>query len=638
MSARKNLLDGYRIGGDLIDRIIVQAEKQSAGDIGSEGDNVPVPATPTQLAAAGATSTTPGNTADDALPGVLHETTVPAPAPGKTVHDKPGVVVNFPGTEPKEPLPEYPIEHRKDGLFEVFTIGDIEYRIGGIKPLFVTNLRVNIRARMGERSYFDSLDLYLARSRTAFALSLERNLGSEPARAERDMLRIIAFLETERDKALHNTGKSEPAAMTEAERQAGMNLLTDPNLFTRIVDDLSTLGYVGEYYNKQLLYLCAISRKRNKPLSVIILSQSASGKSYAVDCVRQLVPPGDVIAITSLSDQALNYLTDLEHKFLILGEAVHSEAVEHQIREMLSGQELSRLVVEKDPDSGRMESRMIKRPVIVSSVMGSTAGNVNPENASRCFVIHADESKEQTERIHEYQRKKKCSDRLLIESKETQEIISAHRAAQALLKNIAVVNDYAPRIDFPTALMRSRRDHQRFLDLIDAVCFLRQYQKQEEVKDGVRFIRCDLTDYEIAYRIMVEGVLSSTLEELPRGARLLYEQIRDWVRVTAKARKITAGDLRFTQRQIRDATGLGHTWVKAMIRFLVDYEYVEQVGGGGQRSKAWYSLRSDEEIRRADLSMIPSPADLAVAQKTGRTGQTGSVTQSEKLNPYNTKN
>ena len=574
MSARKNLLDGYRTGGDLIDRItMIEDEHQRAAE-----DHAAEP--------------------PPALPA------------GQTVHDAP-LVVPFPGTELTELPPEYPLEHRKDGLFELFTIGDLAYRLGGIKPLFVTSLRVTIRAAYGERSYYDSLDLYAARGRTAFASSLERTLGVEPARVERDLVRMLAFLETERDTALNRQGERAPVAMSETEREAGLALLTDPRLFTIIVDDLSALGYVGEDLNKQLLYVCATSRKRDNPLSVLILSQSASGKSYLVDCVRRLMPEDEVLAVTSLSDQALNYLPDLEHKFLILGEAVHSEAVEHQIREMLSGKELSRLVVEKDPDSGRMESRMMKIPVIVSSVMGSTAGKVNPENASRCFVIHADETKEQTERIHEYQRRRKSLDRLVTANTETERIIKTHRAAQRLLRNIPVVNEFAPLLDFPTALMRSRRDHERFLDLIDTVCFLRQYQKKEEQQDGVRFIRCDVTDYEIAYAIMVNGVLGSTLEELPKGAQLLYEQVRNWVRNEAKQRKLKTHELRFTQRQIREATGLSHTWVQAMLRLLVDYEYVELVHGGGARSKAYYALRKDEGILGADLSMIPSPQTMA---------------------------
>ena len=580
MAARKSLLNGYKIGGDLIDRITVLNEAE----------------------------TTP-------LPAVPEKTDPPA---GHIVNDTP-IVVPFPGTEltaepsaepSAEPAPEYPIEHKKDGLFDVFTIGDLEYRLGGVKPLFVTSLRVNIRVENGTHNYYDGLDLYLARSRSAFAPAAERTLGAESARVERDLVRILECLETERDRALSKGSERTATALSEAERQAGMALLTNPNLFKTIVNDLSVLGYVGESVNKQLLYLCASSRKRDQPLSVLILSQSASGKSYQVDCVRRLIPEDEVLAVTSLSDQALNYISDLEHKFLILGEAVHSEAVEHQIREMLSGKELSRMVVEKDPDTGRMESRIMKMKVIVSSVTGSTAGNINPENASRCFVIHADESTEQTMLIHDYQRRRKSIDRLVSDGSAIERIITTHRAAQRLLQNIPVVNDFAPFLNFPTALMRSRRDHERFLDLIDTVCFLRQYQKKTEHQDGVSFIRCDITDYEIAYRIMVEGVLSSTMEELPKGARLLYEQIRDWVRSETKKRKLKINELRFTQRQIREVTELSHTWIQTMMRLLVDYEYVELVQGGGTRSKAYYALRSDEGILGTNLSMIPSPGEL----------------------------
>jgi hypothetical protein len=267
-----------------------------------------------------------------------------------------------------------------------------------------------------------------------------------------------------------------------------------------------------------------------------------------------------------------------------------------------------------------MKSRMMKIPVIVSSVMGSTAGGVNPENASRCFVIHADESKEQTEKIHASQRRRHGLASLSAGTR-VQEIIRRHKAAQRLLRNIPVVNDFAPLLSFPTALMRSRRDHERFLDLIDTVCFLRQYQKKTEHKDGVAFIRCDITDYDIAYRIMVNGALGSTMEELPKGARLLYEQIREWVRGEAKKRKLKVSELRFTQRQIREATGLGHSWTAEMLRLLVEWDYVEQAAGGGQRSKAWYTLRNDEDIIHADLSMIPSPQALSAVMEK-KTGQT----------------
>jgi hypothetical protein len=584
--AKKSFLNNYQLGANLLDRL---TPKQSCGGSQSAEGYVEHPPTAAYI--------------ENASPQ-------PLPAGAEQISD------DTPSTLPSFHEPEDLVEYVKEGLFDIFTISGLTYRLGGVKPLFVTNLRVNIKIKHKEKNYYDSLDLYLARARNAFAQAVERAVGTESARVERDLVRIVERLEIERDRQLTRQAAKTETVMSEEERRLGMDLLNDEKLFTRIIDDLSSLGYVGEDLNKQLLYLCASSRKRNNPLSVLILSQSASGKSYLVDCVRRLMPEDEVIAVTSLSDQALNYLSDMEHKFLILGEAMHSENIEYQIREMLSGKELSRLVVEKDPETGRMESRMMKIKVIVSSVMGSTVGKVNPENASRCFVIHADESREQTELIHAFQRQRKSLEYLASGGGKVKQIIKAHRAAQRLLRNIPVVNDFASFLKFPASLMRSRRDHDRFLDLIDAVCFLRQYQKKTEHDEGVSFIRCDITDYKIAYNIMVNGVLSSTMEELPKGARLLYEQIRNWVRSEAKKRKLNITELRFTQRQVREATGLGHTWVKAMIHYLIDYEYLEVVSGGGQRSKAWYILRNDEEIIRADLSMIPSPQVIGQLYKS----------------------
>jgi hypothetical protein len=568
----KKLLEGYTIGGDLIDKVILTAGEHRSEQTGG----------------------------------------LPEPPPaGGTAHTP--EVLAFPLPVPEEPPAEEPLAAGKEGLFQVFRVGKREYRLGGVKPLFVTTLRVNIRAGNGKTSYYDSLDLYAARGRGAFAQAVQRTLGEEPARVERDLVRILEYLERERDAALLRNNREEKRELTAAEKELGLELLRDPGLFTRIVEDLSELGYVGETLNKQLLYLCASSRKLDDPISVLILSQSASGKSFLVDTVKRLMPEEDVVAVTSLSDQALNYIDDLTHKFLILGEAVHVEIIEHQIREMLSGKELSRLVTVKDGETGKMQSRMVRTPVIVSSVMGSTSWRINPENASRCFVINADESREQTGRIHESQRKKYSLEKLTGGEERVKNIIKQHQAAQRLLRKRHIVNDFAPYLDFPTALMRMRRDHDRFLDLIACVCFLRQFQKKEETVAGTNgggpasFIRCDGEDYRIAYRIMMEGVLSSTMGELPKGSTFMYEDIRTFVRREAKKQNLRTGELSFTQRQIREATGLGHTWVKANMRKLVEYEYLEIAKGGGERAKTYYRLRADEDILNVDLSMIPTP-------------------------------
>jgi hypothetical protein len=326
--------------------------------------------------------------------------------------------------------------------------------------------------------------------------------------------------------------------------------------------------------------------------------------------VRRLMPEDEVVAVTSLSDQALNYIDDLTHKFLILGEAVHGEVVEHQIREMLSGKELSRLVTIKDPETGKMQSRVVRTPVIVSSVLSGTSHNINPENASRYFVVNADESRAQTERIHEAQREKFTLEHFRAGAGAAETIIRTHQAAQRLLEKVAIVNEFAPHLGFPTALMRSRRDHDRFLDLIASVCFVRQYQKRLEKAGNLEYIRCDLEDYRVAYRIMLEGVLASTMRELSAGAQLLYEELRKLARTEAKRQRVETTEVALTQRQIREYTALTHTWVRMNLRQLVEYEYLS-VRGGNERSKGFYRLKEDCALRETDLSMIPSPEAMS---------------------------
>lgn len=502
----------------------------------------------------------------------------------------------------------------KEGQKYLFKISGVSYRVLGVKEMFVSSLRVNIRAEKLEGTdtgkYLDNVDLYSARSRSLFSSGVSHVLNLEAVRIEKDLVRMVEYLEEERDRKVLSTDEAVPE-LTEEEKALGMDLLTDPAIFERIVSDTEVLGYVGEAINKQLIYLAASSRKLTDPISVIVVSQSAAGKSYLIDTVKKLVPPEEVISLTSLSDQALNYLDEdaLLHKFLVMGEAVHSEAVEHQLREMLSAHELSRLVTMKDPKTGELRSRMVRKEVIVSAVMSTTNNNMNPENASRSFVVNTDESEEQTKAIHASQRLKYSIKEYEKKQEQIPEIIKTHHAAQRLLTMRIIVNPFAEVIDFPSSLMRSRRDHERFIDLISAVCFLRQFQKEEkQTKEGVVFIECDLTDYRTAYGIMME-ILPSTLTNFPKSAGKVYEKARKIIREKAEEEGLKAVEVRISQRELREKTGLSHDVVKRNMRILVEYEYVRSSRGvrGARRS---YSLVSDEELKLMDVSCIPAPEEM----------------------------
>jgi DNA primase catalytic core len=502
----------------------------------------------------------------------------------------------------------------------LFTRDELRYKLSGVREGFQSSLRVGVRIEYESRSYVDTVDLYSSRSRASFSVQASQ-IGLESSRVEADLVRMLDILEAERDERLmvRDEGAKE---LTEEEREIGMQFLTDPELFDRIVDDLSTLGYVGEDLNKLLVYLAASSRKLDDPISVIVSSQSAAGKSFLIDTVKRCMPEEDVISMTSLSDQALNYLPDdaLLHKFLIMGEAVHSESVEHQIREMLSAKELARLVTVKDEKTGEMVSKLVRKDVLVSMVMSTTSADVNPENASRCFVVAADESEGQTKAIFASQRRKYSLERLTTKDERIPEIIARHKAAQRLLAPRAIVNPYASLLDFPARLMRTRRDHERFLDLIACVCFLRQYQKPEfEEAGGFSYIECDIEDYRIAYALM-SAILPLTLSNFPAAAEALYEDVRSLIKAKAAREDLAVLETEVTQREIREATGISQMSVKRTMRTLVEYEFLISTGSGHRGARQCYRLVRDEACALVDLSSIPTPEALDAMVKENKSG------------------
>ncbi len=525
--------------------------------------------------------------------------------------------VDFPESEPVGFLVV------RDNSKYIVTTPQVTYRILGAKDSFSTSLKVNIRAERAGQRYIDNVDLFSARSRNSYAGALSRMFDLESARVGADLIRLLDHLEAEKARA-EVYDELGVTSLTDEERALGLEFLTDKNLFERLIEDTEALGYVGEELNKLLIYIAASSRKLSGPISVMVVSQSASGKSYLIDTIKKLIPDEDVVSLTSLSDQALNYLPagGLENKFLVMGEAVHSEVVEHQVREMLSAGELSRLVTVKDEKTGKMISRTVRTKAVVSAVMSSTRLDINHENLSRFFVVNTDESPDQTRRIHQAQRQKYSLARYRQKEEQVPRIIVTHQAAQRLLSQKIIVNPFAEVLTFPDNLMRSRRDHERFVDLIACVCHLRQFQKEEKQMDGLFYIECDLDDYKVAYRIMC-GILPMTFSNVPHTAVALYEQVRTLASRKAKSESLKTEEVRLTQREIREESSIGQRTVKKYLKLLVDYEYLHVSGLKVRGSRNSYSLVKDEDLHLVDLSSLPAPEEVKAKLENLQSGASG---------------
>jgi len=497
-----------------------------------------------------------------------------------------------------------------------FQTKDVIYQVSGVKDMFISNLRVNVKSEISfdpMLKYYDMVNLYSAKSRKNYSRDLSTELNIEQKKIEKDLIKILEYLEEERDRNLFSESDiPKRIELTEEDKELGLKLLKNPKMYDEIIHDMTVLGYTGEENNKLLVWLAGISRLLPKPLSVFIQSPPSTGKSYLLEILLNLLPPESVEWITSVSDQSFNYMDeeDFLDKIFMLGEALHNEVVEGYIRQMQSENKIARKVTVKDPKTGIMRSVTIKHTVRLVFMMTSTAMKVNTENLSRCLLLKADNTKEQTERVLVMQRYKSSYEGYLEEKHVVPQIIRKHIAAQRLLKKIRVLNPFEKYIRFPSTRSVMRRGQNQFLNLIKASCVARQMQKEPVEKidhytgEREHIYECDFVDYGTVRRLFIEGGLLQQGDDLSAPVVNLYESIRKLLKKKAERDNLKTDEVSFIQSEVRNATELGHESVKRYLRILVEYEYLQITAGKRHGARFSYRLREDKPIEEIDISSI----------------------------------
>ena len=116
--------------------------------------------------------------------------------------------------------------------------------------------------------------------------------------------------------------KEEAVTISDEDRAEALELLRDPRLLERIVEDFARCGVVGEETNKLVGYLGVVSRHLEAPLAVIVQSSSAAGKSSLMEAVLAFLPDEQRVQYSAMTGQSLFYMgeSDLKHKVLAIVE------------------------------------------------------------------------------------------------------------------------------------------------------------------------------------------------------------------------------------------------------------------------------------------------------------------------------
>ena len=513
-----------------------------------------------------------------------------APVAASLVADPLPVLPEPPAYRVPPSAPPVPVEVDEQELRAAF--GERLYTVRGIdKNLSYEQLKVWIKVVHGDHVHIDTVELYTARQRAAWIKQASAELGVSEATAHADLAALLRVVEQRQDAVIRQAvAPAVPSApaLTEDQRDAGLALLRDPQLIDRIARDVEAAGVVGEANNALVGYLACVSRKLDKPLAVLIQSTSAAGKSTLMDALLALMPESERVQYSAMTGQSLFYLGEqaMKHKILAIAEEEGVRQAAYALKVLQSQGELTIASTGKDPTTGQLVTQEYRVEGPVMLFLTTTAIDVDDELLNRCLVLTINESREQTAAIQARQRTSRTLEGLLAKAS-ADDILATHRAAQTLLRPLAVVNPFAEQLTFASDRVRLRRDHAKYLALIDSITLLHQYQRpvQRVVHQGktLEYLEVTAGDIALANRL-AHAVLGRSLDELPPPTRRVLGQLVDYVAQCAQADGIDRSAVRFTRRALREHLAASDTQLRVHLDRLVELEYVlAHAGRNGQR-------------------------------------------------------
>jgi hypothetical protein len=282
---------------------------------------------------------------------------------------------------------------------------------------------------------------------------------------------------------------------------------------------------------------------------------------------------------TAMTGQALFYMgqKNLKHKILAIAEQQGAEAASYPLKLLQSEGKLNIASTGKDPVSGKHVTHeyTVEGPVML--FLTTTAPDVDEELMNRCLVLAVNEDREQTQAIHRKQREAQTLDGLKARRRRDK-IVRLHRNAQRLLRPVDVVIECLKERRFPDTMTRTRRDHMKFIALIQAIALLHQHQREiktsiDEDGETFEYIEATEADAKLAWELS-SHVLMRSLDDVPPQTRRLLLLIDKMVTAECERLQIERLDYRFTRATVRQFTGWSDSQLKTHLHRLEELEYL----------------------------------------------------------------
>ena len=428
----------------------------------------------------------------------------------------------------------------------------------------------------------------------------------ERHKKEQEISAIVQDIEQSSDK--------EP--FSEEDQEKAQMMAENPEIMGEILQDIKTMGLVGEDNNALMTYLSMTSRKMDNPLNIVIKGEPSTGKNALISCTSVLFPEGEVKNISRMTPHALEYYGKgaLKHKTLIIQEDEGSQDANYSLRIIQSEKKLVTSSVAKNEKTGKMETVEITVEGPVNTITTTNRARLKEDNETRMLTLYVDTSEKQTRkvvtaikesysRLQDFEEGRICS------------IRCKHKAFQENLTKYEVTIPYFKHINFPTDKNRARRDITALGTLIKTVAFIRQFQKPHKISErGILFLEADFNDYKIAHEIFSE-IMARTLSDIDHNARKFLKKLNKWWKEALKdLNKDETGKFTFDHKMIQQELRISESNVRKYMNELRETPYIVVVQEGKKgRNMSWQYRLPDldkNDIAIPDIG-ITTPAELA---------------------------
>jgi DNA primase/energy-coupling factor transporter ATP-binding protein EcfA2 len=471
----------------------------------------------------------------------------------------------------------------------IYETATARYIIKGSLPKTFDRMVVSLDVQCLETGtkYRCRLDLYEEKQTRKEAREASEKLELRSDLVENDLSQLTDLLEEYRDNQLQQTTEesNNDKPLSLPEQATTKAFLAEPPsetvkpLIWRFNDLIGQSGIVGEEKNRIFLFVIASSHKMKDTLHALIQGSSGSGKTHLLSKIAALMPPERVVKFTRVTENSFyNYDEFFFRNKLICLEDIDGlkEEALFAWRELISNNQLSSSTSQKDENGNiRSAQRIVRGPM--ASICATTHGAIYEDNMSRLFIIAVDESKEQTERIMQYQSLAASG---IADKEKENEAREFLQNCIRMLKPLKVINPYADKIKLPPQAHKIRRLHELFLSFVKQVTLIHQYQRK---RDGKGRVITEPEDLKIAVEIMFDSIFLK-VDELDGSLRQFFEELKEYI-----LQKENPQNYEFTQREVRQALNLSRSAIHRYLNNLIDLEYIS-ISGGYQNKGLRYKI------------------------------------------------